>query len=139
MVSYCCTRRFQTLYGRTPTYVAAGSTAAGYLVQQALQAAFDRCNISLAQGDVKKLLYTSSGVLNCSDNQNNGRLRVLAALSALSVDTFFGPVTFNKVRQNYAGSIKMLQVRAAAGAARGDREELRPIWPQACCRRRGEG
>jgi hypothetical protein len=96
--------------GAQPTYAAAASSAAGYVIQQALSTAFAACNFAATTGSTQLLLY-STNVLNCSDNQNNGRLRVLSAMSQLSLNLFYGDVVFDKLRQNYGASVYVEQVR----------------------------
>ncbi|KAL6758673.1 hypothetical protein V8C86DRAFT_3025352 [Haematococcus lacustris] len=101
--------KFAVAFNTDATAAAAASTATGMALQAALQTAFLKCNISAARGNVAALLY-SNNVISCSDNQNNGRQRVLDTLQLLSISTFFGNVAFNRFRQNYAGVTRILQV-----------------------------
>jgi hypothetical protein len=56
--------------------------------------------------DVRRLGKQAPTTLHCYIC----RQRVLDAITELSLDTFFGPLAFNKKRQNYLGQPRLLQV-----------------------------
>ena len=87
--------------GQTPTYVAAGASAVGLTLTQAIREAFVDCDISATLGDVDALLYDESAIQCDGDGGGNGYQRVLDALAALEMEeTFFGGVEFNEYRRN---------------------------------------
>ena len=74
--------RFHALWGRDPTYQAAGSSAAGLALQHAIEAA---------------------GTLDSES--------VRRALRELEVDTFFGPISFDGQGRNAARSMGLIQIQ----------------------------
>ena len=86
--------------GQTPDADAAGASAVGVTLTMAITDAFLNCDISKTDGDVDKLLYDLDSI-SCDDDLGlSGYDRVLKALAALDVETFFGKVKFNENRRN---------------------------------------
>ncbi|EFJ40756.1 hypothetical protein VOLCADRAFT_99335 [Volvox carteri f. nagariensis] len=101
--------KYQNAFNDTATHIAAAASATGYVLQTVLSEVFRSCDLSPeALADPSVLLFTP-GAIACSDTNNRGHDRLLAALSTANMDTFYGAVNFDRFRQNHGYSPVILQ------------------------------
>lgn len=127
-------RRFAALYrerfGKIPSCNGAAAAAVGLTLTQAIRNAFKQCDISETEGDVEALLYDRRAIQCDDDLGRRGYDRVLAALSLLEMDTFFGHVKFNPYGRNIGTTpvtTQVFQRRADNGAVYREIEAVMPV------------
>ncbi|CAD7696286.1 unnamed protein product, partial [Ostreobium quekettii] len=90
---------FTEMFGSAPSALAAGASAVGYTLSEAIKSAFRTCDIMASEGDADRLLFNAS--MKCEDQRNiTGYERVRLSLKALNMDTFFGKVRFDEYQRN---------------------------------------
>lgn len=95
-------KKYKALTGDIPTYVAAGASAAGLVVVEALKKAYDGCNFNdLSTLTVDKLFFDPTAI-SCTTGSSDGYERFRAAMVKVKTETIFGNVEFNVNRRNIA-------------------------------------
>lgn len=100
------TEQYNALFGKDPTYIAAGASAVAMTLYIAIERAFQKCDISGTNGDVEALLHNKSAI-DCRNKLSDkdvprltGYKRILIKLAEMDIETFFGRVKFNSFRRN---------------------------------------
>lgn len=119
---------FKKKFGEDPDEDAAAASAVGVTLTQAIMNAFASCDISKTEGDVDALLDDPDSIVCDDDLSISGHDRVLNALKALDIETFFGKIKFNFFRRNVGIHPVTTQVFAREAGEKTHRV-IEPVLP----------